>query len=169
VAVFILGVTMVLAYQQEKDVRMEVGDTTTINEYTFRFDGVVQRPGPNYQASTANTALLKDDKVVLYLHPEKRIYTVQTQPMTEAAINSTPFRDLYVSMGEPVGGGAWSVRVYFKPFVSWIWGGAVIMALGGFVTLTDPRYRLVLGRGRIRFRKPKADSGSQPLQRGGDS
>ncbi len=169
VAVFIFGVTMVSAYQQEKDVRMEVGDTVTMGEYTFRFDGVVQRPGPNYQSSVGNVPLFKDDKLFRYLHPEKRTYNVQTMPMTEAAIHSNPLRDLYVSLGEPVGGGAWSMRIYYKPFVSWIWGGCAIMALGGFLTLTDRRYRLVLGRGRVRFGRPEKGNGTQPLQRGGKS
>jgi len=166
VAVFIVGVTLVMGYEQEKDVRMDVGDTLTMGSYTFRFDGVVQVPGPNYQSSTGNMALLKDGKPFRYMHPEKRIYNVQTMPMTEAAIHSTLVRALYVSLGEPVGGGAWSVRIYYKPFVGWIWGGAAIMAFGGMYTLTDPRYRLVLGRRRMRFGKPEAVPGAEPLKRG---
>ncbi|MBI5137438.1 MAG: heme lyase CcmF/NrfE family subunit [Nitrospirae bacterium] len=169
VAVFIMGVTMVSAYQQEKDVRMDVGDTVTMGQYTFRLDGVVERPGPNYTASTGNVALLKNGEPFRYLHPEKRIYNVQTMPMTEAAIHSNPLRDLYVSLGEPVGGTAWSVRVYYKPFVTWIWGGCAIMAFGGLLTLTDARYRLVLGRGRVRFGRPEAAAGSAALKQKGDA
>jgi len=143
---------MVTAYQQERDVRMEIGDTAVVGGHTFRFDGVHGVQGPNYQSSMGTVTVLDDGVPTRVLHPEKRVYTVQTNPMTEAAIQSNPVRDLYVSLGEPLGGGAWSVRIYFKPFVSWIWGGAVIMALGGFTALSDSRYRLVLGR---RFR-PRA-------------
>jgi len=152
VAVVIVGITMVTAYQEERDVRMDVGDTAVVGGHTFRFDGVRGMPGPNYQSSMGTITVLRDGVATRVLHPEKRVYTVQTNPMTEAAIQSNPVRDLYVSLGEPLGGGAWSVRIYFKPFVSWIWGGAVIMALGGFTALSDSRYRLVLGR---RFR-PRA-------------
>ncbi|MDH5527300.1 MAG: heme lyase CcmF/NrfE family subunit [Nitrospirota bacterium] len=148
VAVFIVGVTMVTAYEEEKDVRMEVGDTTTVGGYTFRFDGVVTVPGPNYQSHMGTMVVTKGGGVVTNLYPEKRIYQVQTMPMTEAAIHSNPLRDLYVSLGEPVGMGAWAIRVYYKPFVTWIWGGCFMMAIGGLTTLTDPRYRLVLSRRR---------------------
>jgi cytochrome c-type biogenesis protein CcmF len=166
VAVFIVGVTLVMGYEQEKDVRMDVGDTLTMGSYTFRFDGVVQVPGPNYTSSTGNMALIKDGKPFRYLHPEKRIYNVQTMPMTEAAIQSNILRDLYVSLGEPVGGGAWSVRIYYKPFVGWIWGGAAIMAFGGLITLTDRRYRLVLGRRKMSFGKPDVADASVSLKNG---
>ncbi|MFQ5509866.1 MAG: heme lyase CcmF/NrfE family subunit [Leptospirillia bacterium] len=162
VAAFIIGVTLVGGYEEERDVRMEVGDTLTMGEYTFRFDGVTATRGPNYQASRGNVAVFKNGTEMRRLYPEKRVYEVQTMPMTEAAIHSNLFRDLYVSLGEPVGGGAWSVRVYFKPFVSWIWGGAAIMALGGFVTLTDPRYRIVLARRRMRANIPAGAASSTP-------
>ncbi len=144
VAVFILGVTLVSTYEQEQDVRMDVGDTMTMGEYTFRFDGVTQMPGPNYQASTGHIQVFKNGKEYELMHPEKRTYLVQTMPMTEAAIDSGVFRDLYVSLGEPVSGGAWSVRVYYKPFVNWIWGGCFLMGLGGLLAATDRRYRFVL-------------------------
>ena len=151
-AIVIVGITLVGGLQQEKDVRMDVGDVAEAGGYTFRFDGVSQVPGPNYESSMGTLTVFKGGKAVRSLHPEKRVYRVQTMPMTEAAINSTPLRDLYVSLGEPVGGGAWSVRIYYKPFVSWLWGGAALMALGGFLTLTDQRYRLLLGsRFRARF------------------
>jgi cytochrome c-type biogenesis protein CcmF len=161
IGVVIVGVTLVGGLEQERDVRMEVGDTVHVGGYTFRFDGVTPVRGPNYQSNMGTVTVLKNGKEYRLLHPEKRVYTVQTMPMTEAAIHSTPLRDLYVSLGEPVGGGAWSVRVYFKPFVTWIWGGAAIMALGGFLTLTDQRYRLMLGtRFRTRFRV-RAPSGGE--------
>jgi len=90
--------------------------------------------------------VLRDGKLIETLHPEKRIYNVQQMPMTEAAIDSGILGDIYVSLGEPVANGAWSVRVYSKPFVTWIWGGCVLMALGGSVALTDRRYRLLARR-----------------------
>ena len=98
--------------------------------------------GPNYKAMRAILDVSKDGKKVATLHPEKRVYNVQTMPMTEAAIDTGFTRDLYVSLGEPVDGGAWVVRVYYKPFVDWIWGGCLIMAFGGLLAVTDRRYRL---------------------------
>jgi len=142
VAVFIIGVTMVNTYETEKDVRMEVGDTTTVAGYTFRFDGIVETQGPNYRASQGYIQVMKDGRDILLMHPEKRTYNVQTMPMTEAAIDTGLTRDLYVSLGEPVSGGAWSVRIYYKPFVDWIWGGCLLMALGGILAVSDRRYRL---------------------------
>ncbi len=141
VAVFIIGVTLVKGYETERDVRMAVGDTVAVGGYTFRFDGVENATGPNYRAARGNVTVLRDGQTVRVMHPEKRIYNAQNMPMTEAAISTGLFGDLYVSLGEPVSDGAWSVRVYRKPFVTWIWGGCIIMALGGFVALSDRRYR----------------------------
>ncbi|KPJ96924.1 MAG: cytochrome C biogenesis protein [Gammaproteobacteria bacterium SG8_15] len=143
VAVFVIGVAMVQSYEVEKDMRMEVGDTVELGGYVFRFEGVTRTKGPNYNADRGQVVVTKDGEVETVLFPEKRIYTVQTMPMTEAAIDTGLTRDLYVSLGEPVGNGAWSVRVYYKPFVDWIWGGCFIMALGGLLAITDRRYRLV--------------------------
>jgi len=143
VAIFVIGVTMVKSYQVEQDMRMEVGDTVEMGGYVFQFEGVSRAKGPNYDADRGQVVVKKGGKVVEVLYPEKRVYTVQTMPMTEAAIDTGFTRDLYVSLGEPVGNGAWSVRVYYKPFVDWIWGGAFIMALGGLLAITDRRYRLV--------------------------
>ena len=142
VAVFITGVTLVKGYETEKDVRMQVGDTVDVGGYTFRFDGLAQVPGPNYEATRGSMAILKDGKKLRTLYPEKRFYQVQQMPMTEAAIDTGFTRDLYVSLGEPVGDGAWVVRIYHKPFVDWIWGGAFLMALGGILAVSDRRYRL---------------------------
>ena len=142
VAVFITGVTLVKGYETEKDVRMQVGDTVDVGGYTFRLDGSAQVPGPNYEATRGSMAILKDGKKLRTLYPEKRFYQVQQMPMTEAAIDTGFTRDLYVSLGEPVGDGAWVVRIYHKPFVDWIWGGAFLMALGGILAVSDRRYRL---------------------------
>ena len=142
VAVFITGVTLVKGYETEKDVRMPVGDTVDVGGYTFRLDGLAQVAGPNYEATRGSMAILKDGKELRTLYPEKRFYQVQQMPMTEAAIDTGFTRDLYVSLGEPVGDGAWVVRIYDKPFVDWIWGGAFLMALGGILAVSDRRYRL---------------------------
>jgi len=143
VAVFIFGVTMVKSYEVERDLKMDVGDTTTVSGYTFAFRGVTSRPGPNYQAWRGQVEVTRGDDKVAVMFPEKRIYrSNEGNPMTEAAINTRLTRDLYVSLGEPVDDGrAWIVRVYVKPFVDWIWGGCLMMALGGLLAATDRRYR----------------------------
>jgi cytochrome c-type biogenesis protein CcmF len=146
VAVFIVGVTLVKGYETERDVRMAVGDTVKVGSYTFRFDGVRDVPGPNYTASRASVDVSKDGKSIETLHPEKRIYLAQQMPMTEAAIDSGFLGDIYVSLGDPVGDGSWAVRVYDKPFINWIWFGCILMALGGFLALSDRRYRVRAAR-----------------------
>jgi cytochrome c-type biogenesis protein CcmF len=142
VAVFIVGVTLVRGYEVEKDVRMGPGDTVAVGGYQFRLDGLKRIQGPNYDATRGVISVTRDERPVATLHPEKRFFTVQQMPMTEAAIDTGLTRDLYVSLGEPLQDGAWVVRVYYKPFVSWIWGGAFLMALGGIIAVTDRRYRL---------------------------
>ena len=142
VAVFIVGVTLVKGYEVEKDVRMQTGDTVEVGAYTFRLDGFVQVPGANYDATRGLISVLKNGRPAGTMFPEKRMYHVQQMPMTEAAIDTGFTRDLYVSLGEPVAGDAWVVRIYYKPFVDWIWGGAFLMALGGIFAVSDKRYRL---------------------------
>jgi cytochrome c-type biogenesis protein CcmF len=148
VAVFIVGVTIVTGYQLEQDVRMDVGDTVSAGGYSFRLLGVTNVAGPNYQAAQAEIEVSRDGTVVRKMYPEKRNYTASGNVMTETAIDSGIFRDLYLSLGEPVSGGAWSVRVYYKPFVSWIWGGAILMAMGGGLALSDRRYALAARKQR---------------------
>jgi cytochrome c-type biogenesis protein CcmF len=123
---------------------MDLGDTTELGGYVFAFRGVRPVQGPNYDAAQAQIEVTRPDgRAVVTLHPEKRVYRVQRNPMTEAAISPGPTRDLYVSLGEPVeGSSAWIVRVYVKPFVDWIWGGCALMALGGALALSDRRYRV---------------------------
>ncbi|HEV7797637.1 MAG TPA: cytochrome c-type biogenesis CcmF C-terminal domain-containing protein, partial [Pyrinomonadaceae bacterium] len=132
----------------EQDVRMEVGDTVNAGGYTFRFNGVTRAAGPNYEAARAEIEVSRNGNVTNTMYPEKRSYTASGNVMTETAIDSGIFRDLYVSLGEPVSAGAWSVRVYYKPFVSWIWGGAVLMAIGGGLALSDRRYALAARKER---------------------
>ena len=141
VAVFCFGVVMVKTYEVEKDVRMAVGDSTTVRGYQFTFAGVSSVPGPNYDATRARIDVSQNGRSITQLHPEKRIYRVQQNPMTEAAIDSGLTRDLYVAMGEAVEGGDWIIRVYVKPFIDWIWGGCLLMALGGLLAVSDRRYR----------------------------
>jgi cytochrome c-type biogenesis protein CcmF len=143
VAVFCFGVTMVKTYEVERDVKMEVGDSTTVSGYTFIFRGTTDTRGPNYTAKRGLVEVTRDGSRLSDMQPEKRIYRVQQNPMTEAAIAPGLTRDLYVSLGEPVeDSGAWIVRVYVKPFVDWIWGGCLLMALGGLLAVTDKRYRV---------------------------
>jgi cytochrome c-type biogenesis protein CcmF len=142
VAAFAFGVSMVKTYEIERDLKMDVGDTTDIAGYRFTYRGVRNTQGPNYMAAQGLVEVTRDGKPVATMRPEKRVYRVQQNPMTEAAIDPGLTRDLYVSLGEPVEGSAWIVRVYYKPFVDWIWGGCVLMALGGLLAATDRRYRV---------------------------
>jgi cytochrome c-type biogenesis protein CcmF len=144
IAVCVVGITMVKGYETEKDVRMTIGDTVSVGGYTLRLTGIDQVPGPNYNADRGNVELIKGDKVLRVLHPEKRTYFSSTMPMTEAAIDSGPTRDVYVSLGERLEGEgtpAWAMRVYHKPFITWIWLGCFLMAIGGGMAALDKRYR----------------------------
>ncbi|MDP2371825.1 heme lyase CcmF/NrfE family subunit [Rhodoferax sp.] len=144
IAVCVVGITMVKGYETEKDVRMVVGDTVAVGGYTFRLTGIRQAPGPNYAADVGDVELIRDGRVLKVLHPEKRTYFSSTMPMTEAAIDTGLTRDVYVSLGERLEDGAnpaWAMRVYHKPFITWIWGGCLLMALGGAMAALDRRYR----------------------------
>ncbi|MBT2303282.1 heme lyase CcmF/NrfE family subunit [Variovorax paradoxus] len=151
IAVFVMGVTLVGGFQQEKDVRMEPGDSVTVGGHEFKFLGVTRVAGPNYSAARGQFEVSQGARASRTLYPEKRIYASSSMPMTEAAIDAGFTRDVYVSLGEPLEGNAWAVRVYFKPFVDWIWGGCLLMALGGLCAVSDRRYRL-----RVRARAKEA-------------
>jgi cytochrome c-type biogenesis protein CcmF len=144
VAVFVIGVTMVKGYETERDVRMGVGDTVAAGNHVFRFDGVRELEGPNYRAYQGRVTVTRNEQLVTQLYPEKRTYNASGMPMTEAAIDTGFLRDLYVSLGEPIpdSNGAWAVRIYHKPFIDWIWGGCLMMALGGVLAISDRRYRI---------------------------
>lgn len=142
IGVFILGVTLVKGYESEQDLRMEVNDVAKVGNLSFLFKGAQEVPGPNYMSSQGTFSISSNGKEVTVLHPEKRFYPVQGSMMTEADIEAGFFKDMYVSLGEPLENGAWSVRIYIKPFVQWIWAGAIIMALGGIFALMDKRYRI---------------------------
>ena len=158
VAVFVTGVTMVKGYDSEKDVRMEPGDTVELGGYTFRLESVRDVQGPNYVAARAQIQVSNNGRAVTTLYPEKRIYTVQNAPMTEAAIDPGFTRDLYVSLGDAVSATAWVVKVQHKPFIDWIWGGCLLMALGGALAASDRRYRV----GAKRQQEPYAAAQAAP-------
>ena len=143
IAVITVGITMVKSYEVERDVRMGLNDTVTIENYSFELVGVSDVDGPNYKALRGDIKVTKDGKYLEMLYPEKRKYFSSAMPMTEAGIDSGLFRDLYVSLGEPIEGERlqWSVRVFYKPFVSWLWYGSILMVLGGLLAVSDRRYR----------------------------
>ncbi|PIY29080.1 MAG: c-type cytochrome biogenesis protein CcmF [Comamonadaceae bacterium CG_4_9_14_3_um_filter_60_33] len=144
IAICVVGITMVKGYETEKDVRMTFGDTVEVGGYTFRLTGIEEVPGPNYKADRGSVELIKGDRVLRVLHPEKRTYFSSTMPMTEAAIDTRFTRDVYVSLGEKLEGEgkpAWAMRVYHKPFIAWIWVGCLFMAFGGALAALDKRYR----------------------------
>jgi cytochrome c-type biogenesis protein CcmF len=140
-AVFVIGVTMVKGYESEQDIRMQVGETVKIKGLDFRFDGAKPEQGANYESMKGVFHVSKNGHEVTTLTPEKRFYPVQGSMMTEADVSAGVIQDLYVSLGEQLEGGAWSVRIYIKPFVQWIWLGSILMALGGILALVDRRYR----------------------------
>jgi len=141
VAAFAFGISMVKTYEAEREVSLQVGGSTELAGHVFTLRGLHNVRGPNYEAVQGLVEVARNGRAVAQLRPEKRVYRVQRNPMTEAAIDRGVTRDLYVSLGEPVRGGAWIVRVQVKPFVNWIWGGCVLMALGGALAVADRRYR----------------------------
>ena len=123
---------------------MAVGDTLTVHHHRFELLGVRQVQGPNYQALQADVEVTREGRSLAHLLPEKRQYTSSGMPMTEAAIDYGITRDLYVSLGEPIEDSRpaqWAMRVFYKPFISWLWAGSLLMVLGGLVAAVDRRYR----------------------------
>ncbi len=146
IGVFVIGIAMTTTYSTEKDIRLAPGESYSIGDYRFEFKGVSSVEGPNYTAYEGRIEVYEGDRLLTELRPQKRTYLVQKMPMTEAAIDAGLFRDLYVALGEDLGKGAWSLRVYHKPFVRWLWLGALIMALGGLLAASDRRYRVLARR-----------------------
>jgi len=153
VAVFVVGVTLVKGYESDRDAKMRPGDTIELAGYVFRLESVSPVRGPNYTAAQARIDVTRNGKPVTTMYPERRMYPVAEQVMTEAAIHPGLTRDLYVSLGDALeepGGkqdgkqGAWLVKVQHKPFVDWIWAGCLIMAIGGVCAASDRRYRYSL-------------------------
>ena len=141
--VVVLGITGVNSFEVERNVHMSLGDTVSISPYTFRLVNMVDVNGPNFTAMQAHVEVSKNGQVIDVLFPEKRRYFSSAMPITEAAIDSGFLRDLYVSLGDPVQGQtpSWSMRVYYKPFVPWLWAGVLMIVLGGVLAALDRRYR----------------------------
>ncbi len=152
IAIFVIGVTLTSAYSIKHDVRLAPGENIKIAGMTFHFISIEQDEGPNYRTHTGNIRVSRNGHVIAVLHPQKRFYFVQRRTMTEAAINAGLFRDIYVSLGEPLpDSNAWAVRIYYKPFIRWVWFGALVMAFGGLLSATDKRYRLPIKKLKARI------------------
>ena len=141
VGVFIAGAILTRSLSIEQDIALAPGETAHVGAYDFRFKGVGETQGPNWLAQQGTVDVSQDGNLVVTLHPQKRTYP-RGQVQTEAAIHPGVFRDLYVSLGDPLGNGSWAVRVYDKPFVRWIWAGGLLMMVGGFCAAADKRFRL---------------------------
>jgi cytochrome c-type biogenesis protein CcmF len=140
-AVVALGVTLTSQFSEERDIRLAPGESATVADYVFTLQQVSRHRGPNYLSDMGLVTVSLDDKIIATLKPEKRRYMASSQVMTEAGIDAGLFRDLYLSLGEQLQGGAWAVRVQVKPFVRWLWLGGIIIAIGGSLAVTDRRYR----------------------------
>ncbi|CAK1718347.1 MULTISPECIES: heme lyase CcmF/NrfE family subunit [Vibrio] len=152
-AVTVIGIAMVQNYSIERDVRLAPGESYQLEEYSFLFTGVRDKDGPNYDGYIADFEITKEGKYINTLHAEKRFYTTAKSMMTEAAIDRGVTRDLYIAMGERLDDNkSWAVRIYYKPFVRWIWAGSLIMSIGGAIAISDRRYR---------FRKPTKKSAQE--------
>ncbi|RXV66266.1 heme lyase NrfEFG subunit NrfE [Roseovarius sp. A46] len=147
--VTIAGISAMMAWEAE-DIRvMQEGDTLELSGYTLRLDEVHREQGPNYIATVATLTLGRDGREIGTMRPEKRVYPVAQMPTTEAALDNGFLRDIYVAIGDPQDGGGWAVRSYYKPLANWIWGGAILMALGGFISLSDRRFRVAAGARKV--------------------
>jgi cytochrome c-type biogenesis protein CcmF len=141
IAITIVGVTLVSTYETETNVKMSLNDNINVAGYDIKFNGVKPVQGANYNAEQGQLNVSKNGDFIALLQPERRTYLVQTMGMTEAGIDPGWFRDIYVALGEPLEQGAWAVRIHIKPFVRWIWLGAIFMGLGGILAMFDKRYR----------------------------
>ena len=144
IGIFIAGVTLANGYEVKQELRLELGETREAGGYQFTFASVGPAAGPNYSAQRAVFPVTRNGKPVVTLYPEKRLYTVQDMALSQADIDSGFTRDLFVALGEPVGANAWTVRLQVKPFMTWIWSGCILMALGGLLAAGDKRYRRAL-------------------------
>jgi cytochrome c-type biogenesis protein CcmF len=138
---FVLGVSIVQAFSVEADLRMAAGERVEVAGFSFELRQLQNVQGPNYQALEGEIEIRRNGEFIGELRPQKRTYLVQQNPMTEAGILATLYRDLFVALGDPLGNGAWSVRLQYKPMIRFIWLGALIMALGGMIAASDRRYQ----------------------------
>ncbi len=141
IGIFIIGVAMVKTFEANIDTTLKIGASAELAGYSFTLDKVEEVRGPNYAAARATVSLSRGGVSINSLHPEKRIYLARQMPMTESSIDTGLLRDVYVSLGDAVAEDSWVVRLYYKPFISWIWAGCLLMALGGLLAALDPRYR----------------------------
>ncbi len=155
VGLFVIGITVTSTYSIETDQSVRLGETVQIADYEVTFNNLQQFEGANYTALRADIDISQDGKKIAHLNPEKRIYRVQTMPMTEAGIDATLGRDLFVALGEDLGDNAWSLRIQYKPMIRFIWLGCLVMALGGLIAMGDRRYRTA-----IQTEKTPAKSGT---------
>jgi cytochrome c-type biogenesis protein CcmF len=146
IGIFVIGVIVSNTFSVEKDVRIEPNKSLDLAGYQFILVGTKPLNGPNYKADQGQVKVLKNGKEITVLYPQKRNYLVQKMPMTEAAIDWGLTRDIYVALGEPLDEKAWSMRIYYKPFIRWIWLGGLLMVIGGLLAATDKRYRHVVTR-----------------------
>jgi cytochrome c-type biogenesis protein CcmF len=145
-AAVVLGAVVVTQLNEERDLRMAVGDAEALGGYRFELIEIGQRSGPNYSADYAVFDVTEAGQLIARLTPEKRRYFASGQIMTEAAIDASVWRDLYIALGEPIGEDAWAVRLQYKPMVRWLWLGALMIGLGALVTVFDRRYRAQVAR-----------------------
>jgi len=155
--VTMLGVSGLMAWELEDISTVQIGESIEIGSYEVMLTEVKRVPGPNYVSTMASVDVLKNGSFVRTLYPEKRVYPVQAMPTTEAAIDNGFLRDVYVVIGDPQEDGGWALRSHVKPLANWIWGGSILMALGGIFSLTDRRYRVAAGA-------RKAPSGGVPAE-----
>jgi cytochrome c-type biogenesis protein CcmF len=154
VGLFILGATVTSSFDVELDNAVAPGDRWEAGGYEFVFRGIRNVDGPNYEAVEGEFELRRSGELVTMMRPQQRIYRVQQSPMTEAAIDAQLHRDVFIALGQSLGNGAWSVRVRVKPLISFLWLGAVVMAIGGLLGATDRRYRAVPAP-RAEFAEPQ--------------
>ncbi|GGI78728.1 heme lyase CcmF/NrfE family subunit [Legionella impletisoli] len=155
VAVTVIGIVISNGYGLQEDVKMAPGEEAKLSSYTIRFIGESSLTGPNYHGARAHFQVENQGRIA-NIYPEKRIYDIANMPMTDSAIDVTPFRDIYIALGEPLDHHAWSVRLYFKPFVRWIWGGGFFILIGGLLAMTDRRYYKQRQKHSLHFKELKA-------------
>ncbi len=141
VAITVIGISVSTGYGIVKDVRLAPGESVQMAGYLIQFGEERELNGPNYHGTQARFLITSKGKEKT-IYPEKRIYNIGQMPMTDAAIDANPFRDIYIALAEPVDDNAWAVRIYYKPFIRWIWGGGFFILFGGVIALSDRRYYL---------------------------
>jgi cytochrome c-type biogenesis protein CcmF len=139
--VTVTGIVLSLAYSDQRDLVMKIGEITQIKDYQFQLTAVNNLNGPNYHGATATVLVSENNQLISTLYPEMRIYDVEQSDLSKTAIDVSVFRDLYVALGQPLNNGEWAMRIYYKPFVRWIWVGGLLMVVGGAIAVLGRRYR----------------------------